>query len=182
MQGRLGALLRAQFCALGSVVEVKSSVLCTIFALCAAFPASSAMVVQSAQNGNNTVVTVVGTDGNVYLNFENASTNQWWTWINLGSAGGGFLTSPAMVVQSAQNGNNTLITAAGADGNVYLNWQNASSNQWSGWTNLGSAGGGFLTSPAMIVQSAENGYNTLVTAPGADGNVYLNWQNASSNQ
>jgi hypothetical protein len=63
--------------------------------------------------------------------------------MNLGSAGGGFLTSPAMVVQSAENGYNTVIIAVGEDGNLYLNWQNASSDRWSGWINLSSADGGF---------------------------------------
>jgi hypothetical protein len=43
-----------------------------------------------------------------------------------------------MIVQS--NGN-TVITAIGADGNLYLDWQ-SSSGVWSGWGNLGNAGGG----------------------------------------
>jgi hypothetical protein len=125
------------------------------------------------QPGGNTVVTVIGADGNLYLNWESATNSVWSGWQNLGAAGGGFWSTPAMVEQ--QNGN-TVLVAVGLDHNAYVNWQ-MTNGSWAGWGTLASAGGGFTTSPAVLVQPSGN---TVVIAVGTDGNLYLNLQNAST--
>ena len=128
------------------------------------------------QANGNTIISALGADKNLYLDWQDSSTNQWSGWASLGSGGGGFTTTPSLIVQA--NGN-TVITAIGVDKNLYLDWQDSSTNQWSGWANLGSGGGGFLTTPSMIVQA--NG-NTIITAIGVDKNLYLDWQDSSTNQ
>ena len=154
-----------------NVVRVCCSALLAFWGTCPVF----------ASNGN-TVISDVGADQSLYFNWQESATNQWSGWQYLGGAGGGFITAPSMIVQSPVNGYNTVVTAVGADGNLYFNWQDSSTNQWSGWQYLGSAGGGFTSTPAMVVQSYVNGYNTVVSAVGADGNLYFNWQDSSTNQ
>ncbi len=86
------------------------------------------------QNGT-LVVFATGNDGNLYLQWQNASG--WSGWGSLGTGGGGFVDEPAAMMD-----NGTLLFFATADdGNIYFKWQ--ISGGWSGWVELASAGGGF---------------------------------------
>jgi len=126
------------------------------------------------QPNGNTVITAIGADKNLYLNWQSSTTFYWSGWQTLGSGAGGFATTPSMVVQP--NGD-TVIAAIGMDGNLYLNWQSSTTFYWSGWESLGSGGGGFATTPSIVVQP--NG-NTVITAIGMDGNLYLSWQSSTT--
>ena len=149
--------------------------------LCATLglPISASNVITQPQFNNNTLITVIGADGNLYSKWQDATT-AWYGWVNMGSGGGGFVSTPSLINQPQFN-NNTVITAIGADGNLYFNWQNAATTEWSGWVNMGSGGGGFVSAPSMINQPQFNN-NTVITAVGADGNLYFNWQNSTNVQ
>lgn len=93
------------------------------------------------------MITGVGADQNVYINWQSSATEQWSGWGNLGAAGGEFAETPSVIVQ--QNGN-TVIAEVGADRSAYIDWQSSSSEAWPGWGSLGSAGGGFLAGAYVI--------------------------------
>ena len=124
-------------------------------------------------NNKATVVYALGSDGWIYENYQTIPGGGGWSgWeLNLGTAGGPFVSAPSVFVDSAGK---TVVTAVDASGNVEENYQQAAAaGPWSGWHLYNNsplpAGVRFIGTPFATHDA--NGVN-VTYATGTDGNVY----------
>src|SRR6266566_3849801 len=116
-----------------------------------------------------------GKDGALWHLEQTAVNNGWSNWNSVGTASGGFTSSP--VAGPSADGRLELF-ATGKDGNLWHLWQTAVNNGWSSWYSHGSAGGGFTGSP--IIGPSADGRLELF-AIGKDGALWHLWQSAVNN-
>jgi hypothetical protein len=80
-------------------------------------------------------VFAVGTDGQLYHQWQTAVGGGWSGWFSHGNSGAALAPSPA--VGSSADGR-LEVFAVGTDGQLYHIWQTAVNNGWSGWFSHGT--------------------------------------------
>jgi hypothetical protein len=129
---------------------------------------SAVCVVQD--NAGRLQAFALGTDGNVYINFEETTAGPWNGWSNFG---GNIIAATPTVVQDSEGRLQAFVL--GIDGTVYINYWLSANGPWSGWTNFG---GGIITATPTVIQ--DNAGRLQVFALGNDGNVYVNFEQSTS--
>jgi uncharacterized protein YfiM (DUF2279 family) len=116
----------------------------------------------------NENVYVLGSDGQLYLDYYDAGS---WNWINLGTGGVPLSGSPAAINYPGSDGTlHENVYVLGSGGNLYL----ASYDGGWNWINLGNAGVSLSGNPVAINYPASDGtLHENVYALGSDGNLYI---------
>ena len=122
----------------------------------------------------------VGDQRAVWHRWQTAPNNGWAGWHSLGEPPGGFF---ALALGANADGRLELVAPAafaGGDQEIWHRWQSTPGGGWSGWSSLGTAGGGeLLTSVPVLARNADGRLELFVVA--GDGAVWHRWQTAPNN-
>lgn len=80
----------------------------------------------------------VGTDGNIWHNYQKAPNSAWGGWSNFGKPSGVNLTG--ITIHNDKNGDLVMVIT-GSDGNMWVNLQSTVNVGWSGWTKVAPLAG-----------------------------------------
>jgi hypothetical protein len=123
----------------------------------------------------------VGDQRAVWHRWQTAPNNGWAGWHSLGEPPGGFFGPLALGANA--DGRLELVAPAafaGGDQEIWHRWQSTPGGGWSGWSSLGTAGGGeLLTSVPVLARNADGRLELFVVA--GDGAVWHRWQTAPNN-
>jgi hypothetical protein len=123
----------------------------------------------------------VGDQRAVWHRWQTAPNNGWSEWHSLGEPPGGFFGPLALGANA--DGRLELVAPAafaGGDQEIWHRWQSTPGGGWSGWSSLGTAGGGeLLTSVPVLGRNADGRLELFVVA--GDGAVWHRWQSAPNN-
>jgi hypothetical protein len=89
----------------------------------------------AVSDSRQTVVFVLGFDGNIYHKWANSGLSPWSEWTLVPGGGGGSFNSGPAAVTTAE-GRLTVFTTK-TDGAVYHNYYDPNLGYWSGWSSLG---------------------------------------------
>ncbi|MGF1428612.1 Ig-like domain-containing protein [Kitasatospora sp. LaBMicrA B282] len=125
---------------------------------------------------NKTVLYAVGSNGNVYENYQTVPGGGPWSgWHALTGLPSGVTFTSRIAGGTDANGK-TILYVTGSNGNVYENYQTVPGGApWSGWHVLDALPGGitFGGGPDLFLDA---GKKAVLYVRGSDGNVYENYQ------
>ncbi|SRR6266567_1877722 len=126
-----------------------------------------------AQNGDGRLEAFeVGTDRNLYHNYQLQPNGSWSGWQSLGKPSGGSLQSISLGIN---NDGRLEVFASVTDGNLWHIWQMAVDKGWSGWSSFGNPG---TTVGSIDVNRGQNG-SLEVYVTGSNGILYHKWEGSS---
>ena len=120
----------------------------------------------------------VGDERTIWHAGQTAPSNGWSGWASLGAPPDDFFGPLALGANA--DGRLELFAPeafAGGDQEIWHRWQRTPGGNWSGWSSMGSAGGGeLLTSVPVLGRNADGRLELFVVA--GDGAVWHSWQTA----
>ncbi|TCB98395.1 hypothetical protein E0H26_08400 [Micromonospora zingiberis] len=140
-----------------------------------AVPATRQVVGAVAVGDRYPYVFVVGTDGNLWINWQDQSAQ--WNWSNMGTPPGVGLRMP-IGVTIVDNFSRPYAFLLGTDQNVWSLWRSSTSWQWS---NQGSPpGANFVSWPSFAAVAVNGTSPYLFVRSDGDETVWVNWWNGAA--